>query len=760
MKPKQFCSPGLAKILLQLGFVTKAEMSDLERGYAKRKVVAALSESGRGVEDVVIAAIASELNIERVDLKNGKRMDAVRKSGLANQLEANFMYGYRCLPLERSGNKVIVAVVDPLDLDAIAQLEFALGAKVEIKLAKETELIQTIDRVLGLQNAENLELESSGESQRTDELELATGAGAMSEEAGSATAPVITFVNQILADGQSAHASDIHLEPSMSSYEVRYRIDGIMTPQLTIPKRLQSYVTARLKILAGMDITEKRRPQDGRFRIRGVKGSAMDIRASTVPTQFGEKVVLRLLRSDISELSLAGLAMRSEDLQTFRDVLKTRDRIVLVCGPTGCGKTTTLYSALNDLKQGQTNIITVEDPVEIRLDGITQIQVDAKIGMTFASGLRSILRQDPDIILVGEIRDLETAEIAFQAAQTGHFVLSTLHTNSAVSAVTRLEDLGLPPFVVSGSLGAVLSQRLLRKVCSACTVPDQSEASVKSARRFGVDPALLIKGKGCEQCDQLGYRGRIGAYSLLVVTADVRDLIRAGAPEAKIQEAARANGMKDLFESGLDLVRRGLTTLDEVERVIGLSEFVDTKKSDASKPAAPVFHPVAAAPSTALEQADKGSDLEAIKRSEKGSIEALAEKYREEVAAGNGPNRKKVLLVDDDDGVRAVVSRILRKSDFEVCEAANGFEALDKLAEFLPDIVVCDLVMPGMCGKELVSELRRNEKTEKLKVLMLTGSDDEENEIELISLGANDFVSKASSPVLVIARVRRLLELG
>lgn len=760
---KRFASPGLEKTLVRLGYLAQSDLAALEQANPTKKIVAAIAEAKGLPELTLLQALAKDLRLEHVDLRNSKKVDQVRKNALVRELEDRLMLEHVCIPLERKDGLVEVGLADPLDLEAISQLEFALGAKVKPKLVSETEVRQALARILGFQQAENMEFDEESTVVRSSvmdvELESSVPNDGMSDEAGSATAPVIKFVNQILLDAHAAKASDVHLEPSSGSFEVRFRVDGMMVPQISIPKRLQNYVTTRIKILSGMNITEKRRPQDGRFRMRGSQGQAIDVRASTVPTPTGEKIVLRLLRSDVGELRLSSLSMPEDLLRRFEDILKTRDRIVLVCGPTGSGKTTTLYSALNDLSETHTNIVTVEDPIEIRLDGITQIQVDPKIGVTFASGLRSILRQDPDIILVGEIRDLETAQIAFQAAQTGHFVLSTLHTNTAVSAVVRLIDLGLEPFIIASALGGVVAQRLLRKVCPSCSVAETNKASLASAVRFCIDPSTLKRGTGCEACEQSGYRGRIAAYSLLTINGSLRELIRTKASEETIRQAAKLDGMKDLFQSALLLAAQGLTTIDEVERVIGLGEFIDNqsplaKQSSVPLPPQPVFQP----PPMAAKRTDES--LLAIKKSEKGSIESLAEEHRRDAAVRSETSNIRVLLVDDDDGVRAVLTRILKKADFDVCEASNGYEALDKLPKFVPDIIVSDLVMPGMDGRQLVTELRLFPETAKIPILMLTGSDEEENEIELITMGANDFVSKSSSPALVITRVKRLIALG
>jgi type II secretory ATPase GspE/PulE/Tfp pilus assembly ATPase PilB-like protein len=752
------CSPGLQKVLQRLEIAAPERIAQLRASSSDKKIIAALAAAGDADEEQILQRLCADLGLERADLRSLKSLEKLRQAGLAANVDGRFLLEHRCLPLKREESYVTVVLADPLDLETIARLEYALGAKVRVTIARESEILQAVNRLLGIQQAENADFEATSSSvsaAKEVDLDADFDAQGTSEEAGSAAAPVVRFVNQILADAAQSKASDIHLEPNSNSLEVRYRIDGVMTPQLSVPKRLQSYVTTRLKILSGMDITEKRRPQDGRFRMKTADGTAIDVRASTVPTATGEKVVLRVLRSEISELNLAALQMNAETESRFRDALKFRDRIVLVCGPTGSGKTTTLYSALNELKQGHSNIITVEDPVEIRLEGTTQIQIDAKVGMTFASGLRSILRQDPDIILVGEIRDLETAEIAFQAAQTGHFVLSTLHTNSAASTVIRLLDLGLESFIIASSLGAILAQRLLRRLCPECARPLNAEEA--SGTPFGIDPLQLRKAVGCERCEHSGYRGRVAAYSLLTVNSAIRDLIRIRASEEKIRQTAKSYGMKDLFEAGLELASQGITTLEEIERVIGFSEALDVSPSPS---VAPVLSGPAFSPPPVVEETPRSrlqTDVDLIRQTEKGSIESLAQHYRLQAGNEKKSERKKILLIDDDEGVRAVVSRILKKADFEVCEAANGYEALDHIPSFLPDIIVSDLVMPGLSGRDLIAELRRDPASCKIPIVVLTGSDDEENEIDLLTLGANDFVSKAASPALVIARLKRLL---
>ena len=760
IKPLRVYSPGLRRLLIKLNLVTAQAADALAAKVPEVKVITAIADFVPGSEERIVAQVAAELGIEVADLSSKAALDELSRSGLLGLIDGEVLLGHRCVPIRGKDDELTVAFADPLDLESISNIEFLTGKRLRVMIAKEGSICEVIERSVGVSDA-NLDTADDGLrlTTLTTDQEIAVGAipGDASEEVGSKTAPIVKIVNKILADARAAHASDVHIEPTAQSLEVRFRIDGVMQSHLTAPKKLQPYILTRIKLLSGMDITEKRRPQDGRFRIRTANGEAVDIRASAVPTPSGEKIVLRLLGNASEERTVDSLHLPAPVRTALLEVLRSKDRIVLVCGPTGSGKTTTLYSLLNHVKEGTTNIITVEDPIEMRIQGATQIQVDAKIGMTFASGLRSILRQDPDIILVGEIRDLETAEVAFQAAQTGHFVLSTLHTNTAPSAVIRLRDLGLAPFVIASSLGGVLAQRLVRKLCK-CSKPLDEAAAATLGARYHINAATARKQVGCEECDGSGYKGRIGVYSFFHVGAEVRELIRTGAGEDELTQAAKAHGMKDLHAAGLELVLAGLTSPDELERVIGISESAPSGLA-LPHPDEGSRRPIAASATVPHQELPVEKPKPSRVRSGKAaqSIETLVSAYE----SGEGVEKERpvprILLVDDDEGVRAVMSRALRKAEFEVIEAADGYEGLDRARTMVPDIVVSDLVMPGLDGRELLGELRKYPETSTIPVLMLTGSDGEENEILLIEAGANDFVSKASSPPLVIARIRRLL---
>ncbi|MFO7459096.1 MAG: type II secretion system ATPase GspE, partial [Desulfatiglandales bacterium] len=378
-------------------------------------------------------------------------------------------------------------------------------------------------------------------------------------------APIIRLVNVVLTQALRRQASDIHIEPYEKEIKVRFRIDGILYEAFSLPKRFQAHIVSRLKVMANLDIAEKRVPQDGRIKIK-VANKAVDIRVSVIPMAYGERVVLRLLDKGVSLLGLGDMGLDPEKLTIFERLINKNSGILLVTGPTGSGKTTTLYAAINKINSTEKNIITIEDPIEYELAGVGQIQVNPKTELTFARGLRSVLRHDPDIIMVGEIRDLETVEIAIQASLTGHLVFSTLHTNDAAGALTRLVDMGVEPFLIASSLLGVVAQRLVRRICPECKESFHLAESALAELGLPRDQ-VLWRGRGCEGCMQSGYRGRTGIFELLLMDNEVRHLLTSGADSVTIKEAAVRRGMATLFGDGLRKVQRGITTLDEVMRV-------------------------------------------------------------------------------------------------------------------------------------------------------------------------------------------------
>ncbi len=488
---------------------------------------------------------------------------------LIRQLPINFAKRYQVLPVGVDGDTVLVATGDPSTFGPIDDLRLLLHRPVRVAVAPGPVMIDTINRVYDMASGSAEQMMVGLDEERLDlvatELEEPRDLLEADDEA-----PIIRLVNSLLFQAVKDRASDIHIEPFERDVAVRFRIDGVLYDIISPPKRFQPVIISRVKIMAGLNIAEKRLPQDGRIRIK-LAGKDVDIRVSIVPTAFGERVVMRLLDKATTVLQLEELGLIGPKLGIVGRLIRQSHGIILVTGPTGSGKTTTLYAALSKINTTDKNIITIEDPIEYQLHGIGQIQVNPKIELTFATGLRSVLRQDPDVIMVGEIRDSETAEIAIQAALTGHLVFSTLHTNDSFGAMTRLLDMGIEPFLVSSSVVGVMAQRLVRRVCSSCRVPyDPTDEEFQEIgidlRRVG-DAQVYRPGPGCGQCKQTGYRGRTGIHELLVVDDDIRNLVMKAADAATIRREATAKGMNTLREDGADKVLAGMTTIEEVLRV-------------------------------------------------------------------------------------------------------------------------------------------------------------------------------------------------
>jgi general secretion pathway protein E len=488
---------------------------------------------------------------------------------LIKRVPISFAHRYRILPLRYEDGAVVVATTDPLETVALDDLRLLLGKPIRPVLTTGLALLACLNRVY------DEAASPAGAEQVMEDMAAAENLDQLAHELdepqdlldATDEAPIIRLVNSVLFQAVRQRASDIHFESFERGLVVRYRIDGVLYPVLTPPKRLQSSIIARLKIMAGLNIAEKRLPQDGRFAIR-TAGKDVDLRVSVLPTSHGERVVLRLLEKENRLLNLTEMGFSTDRLSSIQQLIQLAHGIILVTGPTGSGKTTTLYAALSQINAPDKNIITVEDPVEYQLLGIGQMQVNPKINLTFAAGLRSILRQDPDVIMIGEIRDRETAEIAIHASLTGHLVFSTLHTNDAASAATRLIDMGIEPFLVASSVMAVLAQRLLRQICPDCKKPYRP--TVDELIRLGLDgkgPFTFYRGAGCPNCSQTGYRGRTGIYELLVLDDEVRRLIGAKADSSAIKQAAIAKGMITLKQEGAMKVAQGVTTTEEVMRI-------------------------------------------------------------------------------------------------------------------------------------------------------------------------------------------------
>ncbi len=485
---------------------------------------------------------------------------------LIKKVPINFAKKYGIVPLKKKGLNIIVAISDTTDLSSMDDLRILLKCDVRPVLGKKSEIVQMINRVYDRATREEDDLMEDLEGEGLTNMELPETQDLLDSED---EAPIIRLVNTLLFRAVKERASDIHIEPFERELSVRFRIDGVMYEIMKPPKRTQASISSRIKIMSDLDIAEKRIPQDGRIKIK-IAGRDVDIRVSVLPTSFGERIVLRLLDTSSVILDLEDLGFNQRQLSVLNKIIHKSHGIFLVTGPTGSGKTTTLYAALSRINSRDRNIITVEDPVEIQLSGIGQIQVNPKVDLTFASGLRSILRQDPDVIMVGEIRDLETAEIAIQASLTGHFVFSTLHTNDAISSVTRLVDMGVEPFMVSSSLVATMAQRLIRVVCPDCREPYEptdQELEELHISREQAKQGNVYRATGCPQCWNTGYRGRSGIYEVLPIDEELRTMIIKSAAASELKALALSKGMLTLREDGATKVLNGTTTFEEVLRV-------------------------------------------------------------------------------------------------------------------------------------------------------------------------------------------------
>lgn len=550
----------LGEAMVELGLITpeKLKQAKQEAERTREPLRRVLIRLGLVDEEAIVSFMEEQMGIPRMDLSNylidPKTVEFIPESLARKHL---------LMPLFKIGDTLTIAMADPMDVFAIDEIRLKTNCEVEPVVVSEKDLLKTLNQYYGAKGTmeeviKSIDKEKLGLKEGVEpELKRLEG---LAEEA-----PVVKLVNLIIIEAIKAGASDIHIEPDENLLRTRYRIDGVLHEVMSPPKHLQSAIISRIKILSGMDIAERRLPQDGRFQLK-VENRQIDSRVSTVPTVYGENVVIRLLDLTSVLLGLGELGFSSEELKIYENLIRKPYGIILATGPTGSGKTTTLYSSLNTINSPEKNIVTIEDPIEYRLELVRQMQVNPKAGLTFANGLRSILRQDPDIIMVGEIRDLETAEIAIQAALTGHLVFSTLHTNDAPGAITRLVDMGVEPFLVASSITGVVAQRLVRTICKDCK--EEYKPSEKILKDMGLSTtAKYFRGKGCKKCMNTGYKGRIGIFELMAPNDEIRALIVAKASTNEIRKATLNSRMKTMRDDGIDKVKSGATTLEEVLRV-------------------------------------------------------------------------------------------------------------------------------------------------------------------------------------------------
>jgi len=606
---------------------------------------------------------------------------------------------HHVLPLRQTDRQLTVATANPGDYEAEQAIGFvssrtpafevaapsALNAAVDIRYSPDRAFESLIDTLAAgaIEDVKVLE-EKKPETLSAHDFEAA---------------PVVKLTNLILQSAVGERASDVHMEPGTSGSVVRFRVDGVMRVHMQLPNQAMTRVVSRMKILAKLDIADRHRPQDGRARIE-VRGKNYDLRISTVPTREAEKLVIRVLDPSGAP-QLAELDMLELEMKRFRQMLSNREGIVIVTGPTGSGKTTTLYAAIRELATGQVNIMTVEDPVEYEVGGITQIQVEPKRGVTFPSALRAILRQDPDVVFVGEIRDLETAQVAVQAAMTGHLVLATLHTNDALGVIPRLIDIGLDRASIAGALRGIVAQRLVRRICPKCVQPiagNLTDAETRLAGIYGIKPT--VRAEGCAHCGLTGYRGRTPVNEVFLPTPTILELVAKGSTIQELQRTATATGMRPMRDVALEKVRQEVSTLQEVERVLG---------------------------------------------------EGISE-------TAPAVDQPRILLVDDDPTVRTLARVLLEKNGFRVTEVGDGPEAIAhfKAGEEC-SLVVLDLNLPTLSGLDVLGRLRSTASTAGIPVVVLTGSEGDEAEIDAMNAGADDYIRKPLEPARFVARIRAAL---
>ncbi|MBL8892713.1 MAG: Flp pilus assembly complex ATPase component TadA [Planctomycetaceae bacterium] len=561
----------IGQILVDMGYISDEQLEMLleEQTQHPGQLLGKIAQDmGLIEEEHLVSALAEQFRLKTFDLEG-----LVLKPEVKNLVTDAMAQMYRVIPLQLEGNTLVLSTCDPQNLNIRDELRRFLGYEIRLVVSSEAQIkktldkffneeIESMDKIIAELNSDNdlkkavEELSSGGPINLTDVNELVE------------SAPVRKLLNMVLLLAIKDHASDIHLEPFEDEFRIRIKADGVLYEMVPPPRHLAFAITTRVKVMANLDIAERRLPQDGRIELT-VGGHPVDLRVSVMPTLFGESVVMRILDRSVVSLDLTKVGMNEQTLSEFRTVMGKPNGIILVTGPTGSGKTTTLYSALSELNSVEDKLITTEDPVEYDIEGIIQIPIDHDIGVTFASCLRAILRQDPDKILVGEIRDLETAEIAIQASLTGHTVFSTLHTNDAPSTVTRLKDMGVPAFMITATVEAILAQRLVRRICTECREPtDFTELQLweLELKKEDLKGRKIFRGAGCNACNGTGFKGRIGLFELMIMNDELRDLIMQGVSADKLRMVAKKHGMRPLRDIGMDFLYQGLTTADEVIR--------------------------------------------------------------------------------------------------------------------------------------------------------------------------------------------------
>ncbi|MDD4201892.1 MAG: ATPase, T2SS/T4P/T4SS family [Candidatus Omnitrophica bacterium] len=710
----------LINALLKENLITAEQLEDAKDKQMgeKKPIHEVLCEMGFVKEEDVLNILSKVFGFQLLDIKKEKIDPSVVK-----MIPYDKAKKWGVFPLRKENEKIVVAMSDPLDVITIDEIRIMVNAEVKPILATKKDIANLCETHYQMDEAIYDIIKNIVEDTTikiVEEKKVSEEFFDVSQIKGDAS-PIIRLVRLIIGDAIKGNASDIHIEPYQNFFGVRYRIDGYLKKVMKVPSKLFPQVVASIKVLARLDIAEHQKAQDGRAQAV-VKDHSIDLRISIVPVIHGEKVVIRLLDKATAQVELSKLGMDQKDLKDFKETIALPQGMILVTGPTGSGKTTTLYAALNTIKNEKVNIITIEDPIEYLMDGITQIQLNPAKNVTFVTALRNVLRQDPNIILIGEIRDNETADIAFRASMTRHLVFSAIHTNNSIASISRLRNIGLEPYIISSSLSMIVAQRLVRVNCPHCKESYQPEDNLVGKFHSLIEAFKItdfFRGKGCQMCGYSGYSGRIAIYEVLKIDEEIKELINSNASEGEILVQAKKNGFKTLAENGMLKISQGITTLEEVNNV--------------------------------LEAAEERTPHE-IKKGNLVEIEEIFEENKK-----NDDKKTKILTVDDEPDILKILNKRLTNAGYEVIQAKNGKQAIESAFKERPDLIIMDIMMPEMDGIEATKRIRAQLQTAAIPIIMLTAKKDKQSELKGIDVGADDYITKPFDNEKLIARIEMLL---
>ena len=695
----------LIAALLKESLISEEQLNDAKAKHvgAKKPLQELLVEMGFIKEEDLIRVSAKVFNMPILDLDK----ETIEPSA-TELISYELAKRYGVFPVRREQDTIILAMSDPQDIVTLDDLKIITTLNIKPILCTESEITKRIEKYYQIDDSLYDILKNVAQEDKIEVIKDKGGGetrlDAQSVKEGGA--PIVRLFNLILSDAVKSRASDIHIEPQEKTVKVRYRIDGDLKNIMEVPIKLSLALTARIKVLAELDITETRKPQDGRIKVF-FNDRKIDLRISTIPTFYGEKVELRILDPKEAKIDLGRVGFEENELNVYKEAIASPQGIILVTGPTGSGKTSTLYATLNFIKDEKKNIVTIEDPIEYLIEGINHMQVNPIRDVTFANGLRSILRQDPNVILVGEIRDRETADIAFRSSLTGHLVFSTLHTNNAVSSIARLLDIGLEHYLIASSIKLIVAQRLTKIACPNCKEEYAPDKHLLDDFKKYIDELKIEKfyrGKGCQKCGFSGFLGRTAIFEVLRFSENIRSLITAKAAGDEIFNAARKSGLKPLVSAGMEKVAKGITTLEEISRVVGIRE-----------------------------------------------EEKIIQKSKE-----TGKNLR-ILTADDDEDILKVLEKRLTGAGYDVAKARDGQEAVEYAHKERPDLIIIDVTMPKMNGFEAAKALRSSLETAVIPIILLTGRQDKDSELKGINAGADDYITKPFDADKLLARVKMLL---